>query len=586
MTAFLPQNDKCNARRAIQLGVARRRYKYNYSHLNPLALVSRVPINDKPTFEWIKAVGDRVLTVFDNRLELTGDAAAAKGFTATGSELRRRLAQGDAVFTEILEVLAQGLDALTDVEDQSQRPTSLDDYAALFNELELPPIHQNFKDDAIFTEMRIAGPNPVMLQRINRVPDHFAVTAEQYAATLAGDSLTAAAQEGRLYLVDYKVLDGMDNGAIPRAGTDEAKYGYAPLALFAVDRSTRALCPIAIQCQQTPSEDNPVFTPRDGNGWLIAKTIVEIADGNVHEAVTHLARTHLYIEPFCIATHRHLARRHPLFKLLAPHFEGTLLINNAAAEKLVAPGGPVDLLTPAPIDQTLKAVAAGVQSYLFDEQFLPKALAARDVADAEALPNYPYRDDALLYWNAIHQWVTDYVGIYYRTEADVVGDKELQKWANEVVSTTGGRIRGMSTINNRDYLSDVLTMIIYTASVQHAAVNFPQWDYMSYSPNIPLAGYATAPTSTTGATEQDYLNHLPPIDMARLQMEVGYLLGTVHYTQLGQYDADQFGPEVSDALQAFQTSIREIGSQVGQRNQQRRPYRFLLPDGIPQSINI
>jgi arachidonate 15-lipoxygenase len=79
MTAFLPQNDKCNVRRSIQLGVARRRYQYNYSYLNPLALISRVPINDKPTFDWIKMVGDRVLTIFENRLVMTGDKAAAKG---------------------------------------------------------------------------------------------------------------------------------------------------------------------------------------------------------------------------------------------------------------------------------------------------------------------------------------------------------------------------------------------------------------------------------------------------------------------------------------------------------------------------
>jgi arachidonate 15-lipoxygenase len=586
MTAFLPQNDSCRARRNIQLGIARYRYQYNYSYLNPLALISRVPINDKPTFDWIKMVGDRVMTIFENRLVMTGDKAAAKGFTDSGAHLRRRLGQGDAVFTEVLEVLSQGMDALTDVEDETQRPTSLDDYADLFREIDLPPIHKNYKDDAVFAELRVAGPNPVMLHRITRVPDHFQVTGEQFAATMKGDSLEAAGQENRLYLVDYKALEGMDNGQLKRAEAIVTKYAYAPLALLAVDKSSGALCPVAIQCKQTPGPDNPVFTPRDGNNWLIAKTIVEIADGNVHEAVTHLARTHLYIEPFCIAMHRQLARRHPLFRLLAPHFEGTLSINNAAAEKLVAPGGPVELLTSSPIKQTLQAVVSGVETYLFDEQFLPKALAKRDVADSDALPNYPYRDDALLYWKAIHQWVTEYVGTYYKTESDVVSDVELQRWATEVVSSEGGRIRGMSAINSKEYLAEVLTMVIYTASVQHAAVNFPQWDYMSYVPNMPLAGYAPAPTSTDEATDADYLKYLPPTDIARLQMEVGYMLGAVHYTQLGQYDADHFGPEVGAALKTFQAAIKGIGEQIQARNQQRRPYQILAPHGIPQSINI
>ena len=122
--------------------------------------------------------------------------------------------------------------------------------------------------------------------------------------------------------------------------------------------------------------------------------------------------------------------------------------------------------------------------------------------------------------------------------------------------------------------------------MQHAAVNFPQWDYMSYVPNMPLAGYAPAPTSTDEATDADYLKYLPPTDIARLQMEVGYMLGAVHYTQLGQYDADHFGPEVGAALKTFQAAIKGIGEQIQARNQQRRPYQILAPHGIPQSINI
>jgi arachidonate 15-lipoxygenase len=69
-------------------------------------------------------------------------------------------------------------------------------------------------------------------------------------------------------------------------------------------------------------------------------------------------------------------------------------------------------------------------------------------------------------------------------------------------------------------------------------------------------------------------------------MEVGYMLGTVHYTQLGKYDPDHFGPEVAASLKTFQASIQDIGQQIRARNQERRPYRFLVPDGIPQSINI
>ena len=37
----------------------------------------------------------------------------------------------------------------------------------------------------------------------------------------------------------------------------------------------------------------------------------------------------------------------------------------------------------------------------------------------DELPDYPYRDDALLIWNAIDQWVGEYIAVYYAGDADV-----------------------------------------------------------------------------------------------------------------------------------------------------------------------
>src|SRR5262249_48184029 len=155
------------------------------------------------------------------------------------------------------------------------------------------------------------------------------------------------------------------------------KYVYAPLALFVTDRVTRQLRPVAIRCKQTPGPDNPVFTPDGGHNWLIAKTVVEIADGNFHEAVTHLARTHMLIEPFVVCTYRQLAPSHPLFVLLVPHFVGTLAINDASWRHLIANKGAVDQLFGGTIEASRGLAVSGVQTYLFNEAMFPKAVAAR-----------------------------------------------------------------------------------------------------------------------------------------------------------------------------------------------------------------
>ena len=384
---------------------------------------------------------------------------------------------------------------------------------------------------------------------------------------------------------DTDRLEAIEDGSFP----GYQKFLYAPLALFAVDKASRELMPVAIQCEQTPGDENPVLTPQsDRYNWLIAKTVVEVADANYHEAITHLGRTHLFVEPFVLATRRQLAPNHPLSQLLRPHFKGTLAINFAAHESLVSDGGAVDKLASGTIESTRAAAVAGVQSYRIDEAVMPKTFQIRGVGDLDTLPTYPYRDDSLLYWDAIERWVSDYLKIWYRDHGDLANDHELKAWFAELQSPDGGRIQGLRDGElDLDYLIELVTLVIFTASVQHAAVNFPQYDLMSYAPNMPLACYAERPWLTPQATENDYLRMLPPLEQAKLQMNLGYVLGKVHYTRLGKYPWRYFrDARVKAPMKAFQHRVKTIGEQIRERNQTRRAYRFLLASGIPQSINI
>jgi len=149
-----------------------------------------------------------------------------------------------------------------------------------------------------------------------------------------------------------------------------------------------------------------------------------------------------------------------------------------------------------------------VRTYRVDEALLPNALRARGVDGLEALPNYPYRDDALLYWNAIRGWVEGYLRTYYRSEADLADDFELANWYRELIAPDGGRVAGFGedgALGGLENLIDAVTLLVFTSSVQHAAVNFPQFDLMTYTPNMPLAGFTAAPRSRE-ASGQDFLD--------------------------------------------------------------------------------
>ncbi len=582
MSAFIPQHDHDRPARERGLAEMRCHYLYNHTYLSPLALVDSLPIWEKPSWDWMVTVGETALKVLVNKADNDHDIARRDATHAKHSLFREFVERTSGEMHHLIHILRESIHANV-VEGP---PHTLESYAALFRAIGLPPIHHDFHQDRVFAEMRVGGPNPVVLRRLDRLDDRFPVTQEHFTRAIPGhDTLDAALREGRLYLLDYKSLEGIVNSSYP----DQQKYVYAPLCLLVSHKSRKVLMPVAIQCRQVPGPDNPIFTPADGPSWMIAKTVVKVADGNHHEAVTHLGRTHLFVEPFVIATRRQLSSRHPLFILLVPHFEGTLSINDMAKGHLVSNKGPVDELLGGTIESTRQLVYDGVRNYPFDRVMLPETFKARGVDDPDLLPNYPYRDDALLFWKAIHRWVSSYLALYYHSDADVQADPELAAWFDELVSVEGGRVSGIGRTGATctvEYLADAATLIIFTSSVQHAAVNFPQYDLMSYVPNMPLAAYAPAPTHKN-ATHADYLAMLPPLNHANLQLDLGFLLGTIRYTTLGQYAQGHFADaKVAEPLRRFNDEIRSIGDKIEERNLERRPYPFLVPSGIPQSINI
>ena len=630
MTASSPDN-LISSSSTHTLDIARQEYQYNYIHIPSIAMVDQLSTAEEFTTNWYFLLAQQLRVLFVNTLIVNRGNQGSKSIRDDVEKfilealLKGALPARISILARILQIIPQFLlksiskdlrelddlfysilkeNGLVIIRDSLNRvinllyegqptghATSLKDYENLFPVIGVPTIAKSYQEDEVFAYMRVAGYNPVMIERVTSLGDRFPVTEEHYQAVMGtDDSLAAAGLEGRLYLADYKILSGAINGTYPR----EQKYVYAPLALFALPKGsdpTRLLRPVAIQCGQTPGPDYPIVTPNSGKyAWLFAKTVVQIADANIHEAVTHLARTHLLVGVFAIATARQLPLTHPLRILLRPHFDSTLAINDAAQRILIAPGGGVDRLLSPSIDNSRVLAVLGLQSYGFNNAILPKQFQQRGVDDPNLLPVYPYRDDALLVWDAIHQWVSDYLNLYYPTDETIHKDIALQTWAAEISAYDGGRIPdfgedgGIKTLN---YLIDATTLIIFTASAQHAAVNFPQKDLMGYAAAIPLAGYLPASTLKREVTEQDYLNLLPPLDQAQRQYNLLSLLGSIYYNKLGEYEQGYFTDEkVKPLLQAFQSHLQQVENTIKQRNLHRPAYDYLLPSKIPQSINI
>lgn len=653
----LPQNDDKINERTEALTRQRQAWK-NTPYKGKLAATDGVPSSERPSLPWLSKVGVRSAQIALNELEVRarwGSAAPDSGgglesfdrHAAMLSHERslhqdfldryRRLENLNADLPDsVLEGLAEptrvsesqrqkmieevqariaaiaggrvqpqadftGLEGLTEAAVEmfsgpQGRPTAVADYNRLFRNFELPAIASTWQTDETFAWLRLAGPNARVIRGIAEVPDNFKVTDEGFKQAMfdSNDGLRQAGEEGRLFLCDYKLVSETLEANVYKS---QQKYISGPMALFAVPREGGRLRPVAIQCQQDPDpQTNPVFYPMSGNSWALAKQVVQAADGNHHELISHLARTHLYTEVFALASHRNLAPNHPLTRLLLPHFEGTVFINNSARGDLINEGGAIDQIFAGKVETAQALAVKGVESYHFMENLLPVLL---DSAKTEAIEDYPYRDDSRLLWDAIHAWVNSYVRLYYRTANDLQADTELRAWNDQLRKpVVDGGIPGFPRIENRETLVKVLTRIIFVASCQHAAVNFPQLTDMSYAPAISGAGWRTLPHSEEQITVADRLNFMPPLELAMKQASVLLLLGGVQHTRLGDYKSNSFpysdwfsDPAVNEnLLPVFRKKLEDIEAVINQRNSQShmrwRPYTHLLPSKVPMSINI
>jgi arachidonate 15-lipoxygenase len=467
------------------------------------------------------------------------------------------------------------------------RLASLEEYRSVFALTEPPPATERFQTDEYFADMMVAGPDPTRLQRLEAVPAKFPIEKAHLAAVpeLAGDDLSEALAAGRIYWVDYQDMAGLADGRHPFA----PKYIYAPIAAFATPRGGGALRPFAIQCGQDPA-GRAIYTPTDGYSWKIAKNCVLAAYNTRHEVLAHLGFTHLISEAVLLAAARNLASAHPISALLRRHFEGTRSINKLAVGLLIQPGRAVEYLIGAELKSAWAWLAEQRAKFSFRSHYLPSKFAAAQTDGVARLSHYPYRDDGLLVWNGLQEWVGSFVTAYYASDADVRADHELQLWATEVAASSGGGVNDFGAtpghIESRRDLVDILTMVIWTAGPEHAVVNFAQKDHQAFLPANPLAGYTPEPRGHAH-TEADWLAHLPPLDVAVQQFCVMTFLGSVRHSVLGDYGKDFQNTPAESAYLKLKSDLAQIEREIVQRNKRRRhPYEYLQPSLIPNSTNV
>ncbi|CAL5437836.1 unnamed protein product [Camellia sinensis] len=502
-----------------------------------------------------------------------------------------------------------------------------------------------FRDEE-FSRQTLAGLNPYSIQLVKEWPlrskldpkiygaPESAITKDLIEQEIKGMiTLEEALQQKKLFMLDYHDL------LLPyvkkvREIEGTTLYGSRTLFFLTPNGTLR---PLAIELTRPPmdgkAEWRQVFTPTwDATGcwlWRLAKTHVLAHDSGYHQLVSHWLRTHCATEPYIIASNRQLSAMHPIYRLLHPHFRYTMEINALAREALINAKGIIETsFSPAKYSMELSSVAYD-QQWRFDHQALPADLISRGMAVEDptsphglklTIEDYPFANDGLVLWDAIKQWVTDYVKHYYPDPSFIKSDEELQSWWTEI-RTVGHQDKKddpwWPVLKTPEDLIGILTTMIWVASGHHSAVNFGQYAFAGYFPNRPTIARRKIPTEDPSEQELKNFLNKPEVELLMSfpsQIQATIVMAVLDVLSNHSVDEEYIGkemeptwtenPVVKAAFERFNGKLKELEGVIDDRNANLSlknrvgagvvPYELLKPfsepgvtgKGVPNSISI
>ena len=252
---------------------------------------------------------------------------------------------------------------------------------------------------------------------------------------------------------------------------------------------------------------------------------------------------------------RNIPNAHPVYKLLRPHVRYTMAINRKARESLINATGILARTFSVGADGELEVFKRCGTAYSVHWSNIKRNTEERGVDDASKLPHYYYRDDGYRVWDAIESYVTEIIDMCYVNDASVSEDEELQNFAKDVHfngfppygGTPGHKFP--SSIATKVELIQICTLVMFTGSAQHAAVNFGQYTYYSFVPNAPFVLHKPPPTKKGKLKFKDLMDSLPDKEET--------LATNVLVSLLSGYSPDEVNISVQTAKNIKQQCIQQ-----------------------------
>lgn len=365
----------------------------------------------------------------------------------------------------------------------------------------------------------------------------------------------------RLFIIDYSLFEGI-----------KSKDGFAvgaPQALFFQSPDDVLLKPIAISISK---EDPNIYTASDAKeAWTYAKLSFLQNEVLYMPLITHVVEAHLWMDPVIIATDFYLPQGHPIHALLRDNFKGNYAINKMAYFLLLKPKALFDQISQFRYPEIFEIVRRGFYNFSINKRIVPADFKQRDVNE---ITYYPYRDDVSLLWDALRQYVENYLHVFYPSEIEMDADPHLREWK--------ASIKKELKIDESTSLADLITAILFNVYDHNIHQNSIVKHYLDPYHATALTG--KIPQDKSEITEDFLFDSLGDI---KSKMGRGYLIRVIT-DQTEVFSPATFDdPALNQVTNQLQKSLQTIEETIRMKNRQRiEPYTSAYPSKIDNSIKI
>jgi arachidonate 15-lipoxygenase len=273
---------------------------------------------------------------------------------------------------------------------------------------------------------------------------------------------------------------------------------------------------------------------------------------------------------------------------LEPHLRFTRALNHVTHGLLTGEDRIFQRIYAGSLPESRAVLVEALRGRTFHSLALESDLEARGMGVAPL--EYPYRDDARLWLEPLRRFTGASLRTFYADDVAVRRDPEIAAWLREIEDPEGGALEGLlpgGTLG-LDALAELLALVLFLAGPGHAAVHFGQPDFHSVVEGWPAAAWAPPPRSLAEATPDLLARTLPPAEARARQFHNAHA-AWFRFDRFGHYDDCRLGrvAALRPPVQRLHADLQQIEATVRERNAGRaRPYPYLLPSRVPNSINL